>query len=288
MSTSSASAGVSIDLRADDHLELNISHALLHTLMQAVPCVSRCEQLPHGWEEEWQASIYGAASARLHAYSQVERGPRVVSTLLNRTGLPLTVSGALVANAPAVLHVGSVVTLDDGAGSVQDDVAGKGSGGASSTLKPDMAEYATTRLNPMLAAACQSGDQVLVRLLLERNANPNSASARGSQKSALQIAAKYARLEIAAQLIDARAFLEARVERTGNRALHLAALSGSVQMVELLLERRADPCAVNAHGQTAWSYAQNALSKRKVCLFLPDGTGKRAPPRLSRAGRGHP
>ena len=107
-------------------------------------------------EEEWQASIYGAASARLHAYRRLSVGREQVSTLLNRTGLPLTVSGALVANAPAVLHVGSVATLDDGAGSVQDDVAGMGSGGASSTLKPDMAEYATTRLN---SNACSGSER---------------------------------------------------------------------------------------------------------------------------------
>ena len=127
----------------------------------------------------------------------------------------------------------------------------------------------------MLAAA-QSGDQVLVRLLLERNANPNSASARGSQRARSdRRKVRAARDRCAAHRRPS--LRGARVERTGNRALHLAALSGSVQMVELLLERRADPCAVNAHGQTAWSYAQNALSKRKVCT-LPTGRHREARP----------
>ena len=293
VSTGSHSS-VAITVRADEHLELNVSHALLNALMQAAPRVARMQA-------EAAAQRPGQDDHPLSNSKTHERGidvrrsaracdARANGRLLNRTEMQLEVGGPLIAEGPHSLQPNATVDLIDLGMDELTEV--RHSGGPNGNAKDvTEANHATTRCNPMLATAVAKGDEPLVRQLLERNANPNSTSARGLRLSALQMAARYKHVQIAALLIGSGARVETSVQKTGERALHLAAIAGSVPMVQLLIQRQANPLAVDIHGQTAWSRAQAAKGRADVEKLLGeevrarlrvDGKSKYPEPALAR------
>ena len=225
-------------MRADEHLELNVSHALLHALMQAAPRVARMQA-------EAAAQRPGQDDHPLSNSKTHERGidarrsaracdARANGRLLNRTEMQLEVGGPLIPEGPRSLQPNATVDLIDLGMDELTEV--RHSGGPNGNAKDvTEANHATTRCNPMLATAVAKGDEPLVRQLLERNANPNSTSARGLRLSALQMAARHKHVQIAALLIGSGARVETSVQKTGERALHLAAIAGSVPMVQLLI-----------------------------------------------------
>jgi ankyrin repeat protein len=106
-----------------------------------------------------------------------------------------------------------------------------------------------------LMAASVPGNVEMIRLLLERGANPDARD--GFQGTALLRAVWDGHLEAVRALLDGGAKVDGRffsiaADRT---ALMVAAQRGHLEIVKLLLERKADVKATAKNGWTALKYA---------------------------------
>jgi len=109
-----------------------------------------------------------------------------------------------------------------------------------------------TEMTP-LALAAESGQEEIVRTLLQAGADPNV----GGATSPLEAAVVEGHVEIVRVLIDAGADVNQAVE-DGFTPLMTAATTGDLGLVELLLDAGARPRKRNDEGQTAISLADEA------------------------------
>jgi ankyrin repeat protein len=122
----------------------------------------------------------------------------------------------------------------------------------------------TTNLEPALAAAAFGGHGSLVRLLLERGADPNGKPGFPH----LCLVAEMGREDLVEQFLGAGADVEAR-DNDGNTALILAAKSGVVAAVRRLLDAGAERHAKNAEGSTAETAARKARVAPDLVVQFP-------------------
>jgi ankyrin repeat protein len=104
---------------------------------------------------------------------------------------------------------------------------------------------AATRINgytPLLLAA-RAGHTPIIRLLLERGADPNQASIAGT--TPLMLAAASGNADAVGVLVDAGADVNAREASRGQTALMFAAAYNRVAAIELLAKRGADVAAAS-------------------------------------------
>jgi ankyrin repeat protein len=105
-----------------------------------------------------------------------------------------------------------------------------------------------------LIVAAADGKLPIVRLLLQRGANPNVAG--GDTYTPLQAAARNGYAEVAQLLIDAGADVNAASGRYGYTPLAGAARYGHVEVIKLLLDAGADRETRVDDGRTALQLAQ--------------------------------
>ncbi|HET6762621.1 MAG TPA: ankyrin repeat domain-containing protein [Longimicrobiaceae bacterium] len=111
----------------------------------------------------------------------------------------------------------------------------------------------------------------ILKLLLERGADPTVASTNQMRNQALH-AALAGRLDRdgIALLLDRGADVNAR-QHGGYTALHAAAMHGDAAMVELLLARGADPAVATDDGKTAADFARENGHEDMVPILTPAG-----------------
>jgi ankyrin repeat protein len=107
-----------------------------------------------------------------------------------------------------------------------------------------------------LGLASFFGHSNLVKLLLERGAEPSTPSRNGMGVTPLHSAAAGRHLEIARLLVDAGADVNAR-SGEGFTPLHSAAQNGQAELVRLLLNYGADPHAAADGGKTPADLARD-------------------------------
>ena len=101
--------------------------------------------------------------------------------------------------------------------------------------------------------AVASGNPEMVQTLLQRGVHLEAHTQGNGQWTPLHLAAKAGALQLAAQLIEHGACLNARGHRL-ETPLHLAAESNLPPMAQLLLDAGADPDATDQFGQRADNY----------------------------------
>jgi len=134
-----------------------------------------------------------------------------------------------------------------------------------------------------LVAAARVGDTSMVVELLHRSADVHSVDSRG--RGALHSAAKHAHFATMRVLLAANADVEmATGEKSQMRPLHFAALSHSLPCVRLLLAAGANPALADAEGRTPAVLAHSA-SDVQVSLYsaLKDAVCKDAALRYNSA-----
>ena len=99
-----------------------------------------------------------------------------------------------------------------------------------------------------LAAAIRKQDVAAVKALLAKNTSPNIQDSQLGI-TALSWAAFHGNLEIVQLLVARKANVNGR-NRDGSRPLHAAAFTGRPQIIELLLGKGADPTATSDNGET--------------------------------------
>jgi ankyrin repeat protein len=114
-----------------------------------------------------------------------------------------------------------------------------------------------------LGLASFFGHPEAVRLLLERNADPNLASANAQRVAPLHSAVAGGKVEIVRELLARGADVNARQD-LGFTALHGAAVEGGEETIRLLLDHGADPDAKNAAGKTPADLAREHGRGRAV------------------------
>eukprot|EP00656_Telonema_subtile_P047818 TRINITY_DN5538_c0_g1_i2.p1 TRINITY_DN5538_c0_g1~~TRINITY_DN5538_c0_g1_i2.p1 ORF type:complete len:757 (-),score=161.92 TRINITY_DN5538_c0_g1_i2:48-2318(-) len=118
-------------------------------------------------------------------------------------------------------------------------------------------------------AAAKKGHSELVELLLLWGADPCVAVGT-SERTALIVATEKGHRECVVSLLAAN--IEDRAAQS-NTALRVAVAKGRHQLIELLCEAKADPCAVHEHGHTALHIAARGGYTRCVSALLDAGAG---------------
>lgn len=121
------------------------------------------------------------------------------------------------------------------------------------------------RRERLLAAAAWAADAPLVRLLLERGADPGGLGA--GQVDALAGAVASGSVEVATLLLDARADPNRRLP-DGLTAVARAAIHGRPEVLTLLLDRKGDPERRDHEGNTALMLAAGMGREEVVRLLL--------------------
>lgn len=122
-----------------------------------------------------------------------------------------------------------------------------------------------------LGLASFFGHEDLVRLLLERGAQPGTPARNGMGVAPLHSAAAGQHLGIARLLVEAGADVNA-VSSEGFTPLHSAAQNGQIELVRMLLEHGADPTAATSGGVKAVDFARER-GHEEVARFLEKQKG---------------
>lgn len=120
-------------------------------------------------------------------------------------------------------------------------------------------------LTPLHHAASR-GRPKIIRLLLAKGAEPDARD--GLRRTALNLLTTKAPLDAYKALLDAGAPVNAADSYQGWTALHLAAALGRADVVELLLERGADPALRDRRGRTPADLARNAKKEELADRLL--------------------
>jgi hypothetical protein len=129
-----------------------------------------------------------------------------------------------------------------------------------------------TLLNPMQAAAC-AGQNAIVKLLLERKADPNAATP--DKLTPLVLALENGHDETARLLAEAGAKPDAPNAR-GDTPLILCARKGNKALAELLLKNGASPLVKNKAGETALFVCADAGLARMLVALGADPRARNA------------
>ena len=126
----------------------------------------------------------------------------------------------------------------------------------------------------LLMVAAEKGDIKMVLFLLNSDANIMETAKDGS--TALHVAARFGKKEVAQLLLDRGADIEAVKSTYRWTALHEAAHYGEKEIVQLLLDRGADIEAMTTNGWTALHHAARYGGKEVVQLLLDRGADMKA------------
>ena len=276
---SSPSKGQSIEVfvSAFEPLKLNVTHALLHSLVGAQELLDSVSTAL----DDPAAAVNASADAADAADAVSGGSPRLLTFLpeavRNCTPLPLAVRSirdarvvrASIEREPSLRAAASGVAggvagrswLVQPESSLSLSLAAEAEAGASAGPLGEgapleaareqheaMHEASTSHCRPLVAAAGR-GDKKQVHELLRRYAFPDSIDARGW--SAAHEAARGGWDPCLAAVLDAGANADIVSENESlERPLHLACQAGSAACVRLLLRSSADPAAARADGQT--------------------------------------
>ena len=229
---SSSPAELMLMVTSNDSFEINVTPVLLsavHAAMLTVDKLTNAMSVSMGTVAQRDAAAETSAGASLNT--------RLIG-VRNQTELPIVVTVDASSTAPLTL----APTRD---GTVEAPTGFADETGARSLTPSEV----TDNIDLVTAARC--GDAPLVAELLRRYANPDAYDP-AKQRTALHAAAKHKHVKILRMLLQAGANVELPTsDGSSMRPLHLAAASGVIQAVELLLNARADPAAANADGQNA-------------------------------------
>ena len=123
-------------------------------------------------------------------------------------------------------------------------------------------------LSPLFNASYK-GNREIVELLLDTGANVNAPSYEGMPPITGAVARGHA--DIVALLLDRGAKLDVPDERTGRNLLHLAVLSGSLDVVDQLVTRGAPLNQTDNDGRTPLYYAASYGHQRVYSRLLQSG-----------------
>lgn len=133
----------------------------------------------------------------------------------------------------------------------------------------------------LLVGAIGCSQPEVVKLLLERGANPSSQNAEGV--TALSLATWSGMLDVVRLLLDHHVPVDEPTP-DGHTALHQAAMSKRLDVMKLLLARGANPNAFDHDGFTPLAFAVNGDAVELIAVLLASG----ADPTLAREGTGSP
>jgi ankyrin repeat protein len=120
---------------------------------------------------------------------------------------------------------------------------------------------------PPIVVAAKEGYPHIIRILLEKGADPNAR--HWSLKAAICHAASAGDIDTVRLLVDKGATIDgSRCEKT---ILLGAACKNQLELLQLLLDNRADPNAVDNSSSTALQTAARCGSTEAVCLLLDRG-----------------
>lgn len=135
---------------------------------------------------------------------------------------------------------------------------------------PAAAQHAThPNLNAQLLVAAREGNVAFAKQALANGAAPDSRNRFGD--TPLIIAAKRGNTELARTMIDAGANVNQQSVTERATALMAASLGGHVDIVRMLLERKADANVADRVGKTAMVYASGSGHTRIVEMLLDYG-----------------
>jgi Ankyrin repeats (3 copies) len=141
---------------------------------------------------------------------------------------------------------------------------------------------------PVLVRAAEREDLAIVRALVERGADVDQG-----RPGALWIAVAAHYPDIVRCLLEAGADVDAAPPVSGHTPLHVAAMRGRDELVELLLAHGADPERRDAAGRRPLDWARQNGHRSAAGLLAaapspvrPDGGGRRATHRARRPGGG--
>ena len=251
-----------VKLHSAEPLELNVSHAMLSSALQAAlillkqgeetgestkyalvkrhhtSCVHNLTELPLSYEVGVAGRVQptqGVEPGELRSFPTPKQPKRRRRS---------TTSGTMSAHPPPSVAGGSIYTTDAVAASVS-------------------AAHAAACANcPELVAAVRSGNAVLAAELLRRTAPVESTDLHGVP--ALHHAILRRDKPMVALLLRAGAGVDSAAPVTGNRPLHLAARRNALECTQALLEARANPAATNARGEVPARVARPKSEVQKV------------------------
>ena len=119
-----------------------------------------------------------------------------------------------------------------------------------------------------LIVASEMGHVEIVRVLLERGANPDVQD--GRERTALHWGLKEGHLEVAELLLE-RGATANTADVTGQAPLHLASREGHVVITQLLLKQGADPNAKDGSGRSSLHWASQEGHLEVAQLLLNKG-----------------
>ena len=127
-----------------------------------------------------------------------------------------------------------------------------------------------------LLIACALGSAGIVRSLLKAGVSPQGQPLKGNKLPPLHLAARSGSVDVVKELISAGARIDAP-SRLGRSALHLAAMTGFPEVVQYLLSQRANIDAIDEDSFTPLAHATQGGNDTIVDILLKAGADPNVP-----------